>query len=712
MEFPAFEVIPYSANAFCAIVERVTKSPFHRIKQKRQISYINNYLMHWPDPLPTGPHKLTMVVENYYIDNHYIEDFSQYFVRCFNSYPRDCCRIHFLLNSSISYSSLKQALHTHQDQIECASLNEKYLGYLVIRPLPETFLAKVCLRPYLQFAKEIEPNLILAKEYNASLFGIPLNVKTIAFQEQDGVLSACATSALWSLLHAHPCVSFNNLPSSISITKSAYSESQGSGSIFPNKGLSIEMICRSLQANHLESQVIDVQNKSKLLLEEIYAYCSGGLPLILGVNVKGSTPINAKKSPSYKEQENTSHAVTILGFRVDEKPVTGILNGHDSFRTKADRISRIFAHDDRTGPFTRILLTSKLQWTVQIDRNVSLNRFPQEIYIPTNLVIGVYHKIRIHYPRIRESCRTLIERLVQVLDYWTREYQKENNKSIVAKLKEMRSMLSDLEWDIKLQDVSKLKKRVFEDSSISDGRERVLTKNLPRFIWSAKASFNDKDFFELLFDATDIPQGTAFLDIIHYGNSSQEIFSVFERFCKKNIQAFQNDVRFENIPPDNIWGIVSYFAKKPSISYLLDNLFGELKSPHSIKEHETLDDAVYDQKPVRITSKKDVPSLSRSKRYIWVIDEDGCLVIGSEDAVEGGGYNGHPTLLSGGPGRIAGELKYKAGRRWVINSRSGRYSYRYSSQESVIFLQNALRERFRLYFGQKYSISIEKAAST
>ena len=44
---------------------------------------------------------------------------------------------------------------------------------------------------------------LLDREYKVSLFGIDLAINTIAFQEQDRVVSACATSALWSMYHAH-----------------------------------------------------------------------------------------------------------------------------------------------------------------------------------------------------------------------------------------------------------------------------------------------------------------------------------------------------------------------------------------------------------------------------------------------------------------------------------------------------------------------------
>ena len=82
-------------------------------------------------------------------------------------------------------------------------LNDKsYLGCIVLRPIPKTFLCKVCLRPY-ERDKNRLTKYWLSADYDISLFGIPLKIKTIAFQEQDKVLSACATTALWTFFHAH-----------------------------------------------------------------------------------------------------------------------------------------------------------------------------------------------------------------------------------------------------------------------------------------------------------------------------------------------------------------------------------------------------------------------------------------------------------------------------------------------------------------------------
>jgi len=177
-----------------------------------------------------------------------------------------------------------------------------------------------------------------------SLFGINLKVESAAFQEQDKILSACATTSLWSFFHAHPHNTFN-LPSSSSITRSAYPEENGHHRECPNSGLSTDMICRSLCAYDFAPEYFEFSNKEydlipkseklNLLREYIFSYCSSGLPLILGVSVRDSIT----------DEDKGLHAVTILGYALKDDVSTPLIS---------HRLEKLYIHDDRFGPFLKI----------------------------------------------------------------------------------------------------------------------------------------------------------------------------------------------------------------------------------------------------------------------------------------------------------------------------------------------------------------------
>ncbi len=72
------------------------------------------------------------------------------------------------------------------------------------------------------------------------------------------------------------------------------------------------------------------------------------------------------------------------------------------------------------------------------------------------------------------------------------------------------------------------------------------------------------------------------------------------------------------------------------------------------------------------------PRLSRTRKYLWLVDRDGKLMMGVEAPILGGEAGmkyGHPSLNGGGEARIAGELEFDPpSGRWVVNNKSGRYS--------------------------------------
>ena len=84
--------------------------------------------------------------------------------------------------------------------------------------------------------------------------------------------------------------------------------------------------------------------------------------------------------------------------------------------------------------------------------------------------------------------------------------------------------------------------------------------------------------------------------------------------------------------------------------------------------------------------------LIKEKKYIWVINELGDIVIG-EDVHQGDEYKGHPTLIDGKPGRVAGELMFNYEiNLWMANLKSRAYSgnIQANSDEYYVYLKSVL----------------------
>lgn len=90
----------------------------------------------------------------------------------------------------------------------------------MILPIPGAHFGKVCLATYPAEESKVRCFPVL-KKYYAHLLGLSLCVESVAFQEQDNVVSACATSALWSAFHAIKSVNSEDVHSPFRITQNA-----------------------------------------------------------------------------------------------------------------------------------------------------------------------------------------------------------------------------------------------------------------------------------------------------------------------------------------------------------------------------------------------------------------------------------------------------------------------------------------------------------
>ena len=679
----AYGIFEYNTNNFCAYISYQTETPLSYIKQKPQITYLDNYLTN----LTSSPSKKVFIYENEYIDKHYLEDYSYYYVKCFKTYRKTCSRVHFFEFHDDNLDFKKEFSRALNGESTFIS-NENYLGYIVIRPIPQAFFAKICLKSYYEEKRRLSKYIILKKQ-QVSLFGINLEVKSVAFQEQDKILSACATTSLWSFFHAHPHKNISALPSSSSITQSAYPEQNGYVREFPNTGLSTEMICRSLRAydfapeyfefSKKDNDLLPQDEKIKLLKEYIFSYCSSGLPLILGVLVKDSCTSN----------EKGLHAVTILGYSLKEEEIDSPLISH--------KLEKLYVHDDRLGPFLKIDFDTTA-FNVSLFSNATVtenHHFENEQYIPDTLIVGLYHKIRIPYLGIKNTCLDLQELISQYLE---RKGQKQEA-----------SIFNDFKWDIQIKLNKDLKSFIL--SSQITNKEKYLTKSWPKYLWSATAYYKNILVFEMLFDATDIDHGDVFLDIIPIDANADGIVELLKVYSDDH---FHNKIQqgFNISNQDTyVWGIIKYFREKDSYTKTLSELYGYLKIPKMIKAEELTNDMIINQCEVRLNKQNSsatnfqlVKHLPVDIQYIWVIDKEGFLCIGKEKI---GSSRGHPTLTDGMPARIGGQVKFNdINGIWEVDPFSGRYSSEYTEEEKREYVENAIKYKFASYFLEEEFVAI------
>ena len=96
----------------------------------RQLLYLGNYLKE------LGCR--TIVWESHYIDRDYIHDMALFYARSLRGYPNHCQRLHFFTAEFDGEGWIRMLADAGGGQraAVCDGLNNAYLGFCVIRPLP------------------------------------------------------------------------------------------------------------------------------------------------------------------------------------------------------------------------------------------------------------------------------------------------------------------------------------------------------------------------------------------------------------------------------------------------------------------------------------------------------------------------------------------------------------------------------------------------
>jgi hypothetical protein len=487
----------------------------------------------------------TMIVENDYTDIDYLDDFATYYVRCHYNYPKTCKRIHFFSIPLISYETFLEVV-TNDEPVNqvVTDLCDSYLGFTVARPLPRAIIGRTIVKTCSVDNDSETRQFPCTKDYSVNLFGIELFIKnSLAFQQQDKVVSACATVALWCCFHKLSNLFNTALPRPSAITRAA-TEPLNNKRGFPSKGLNVEQICRAITHFGLEPEVISIERKSQSstpVISLIYSYLRMGLPVILGCEV--ATRKDGKLRVVGK------HAVPIVGYNLNESRQFNrecdLSEDYRGARMIGLRIDRFYTHDDQEGPFSRMGIidyesiksteeesTERHPIAFKVTRENDLGSEERKIMYPVTIIVPTYNKVRISFLDL--------QRLIKRTGYAMYEAMMVNAKQAVAdgldgeSLADIeRYVLESMEWDIYLSmtnDFKKEVKRKIEKISkdglgnppyLKEKIRQVMTTQGPRFIWCLSLRIHQLDgsivpIMDILCDATGISHAFPAYDLIWY----------------------------------------------------------------------------------------------------------------------------------------------------------------------------------------------------
>ena len=641
--YSSFLICDFAKETLSNLVRVRFGDNFPDIIKKKQINYLFHYL--------TDLEAKSILLETEYIDKDYLEDYSRYYLKCFSRYGERCARLHFF-SSDVDHSKIRNGLEENPSEFQ-RDLQKSYLGFVVLKPLPKTFIGKTCLKVYPSLISK-PTKKVIHKKYTVNLFGISLSVDSIAFQEQDKVVSACATTAIWTLLHAQRMRHLDSVPSSSEITLSAINHIKNSTNSFPNAGLSNKQIARAFDIYKLRHHKINFEGSKiiSLLKDLIKYHINSDIPLLLGAEVF------AKGKGGDADAFIGSHAVTILGYEEDGTEFS------------------LYIHDDQFGPYAKAKLSQIT--TCPDDKELSCAIFLQEkidgewldseqYLVPFDLFIPTHPKVRIPSTCIRNTCFLIAE---EYKVNWPSE-----------------ETLGSFSFDIKLNTLSEYRAEVLRNKAFIN-RYDIVTKNSARFLWVANFyDSSDNDLvMSIAFDATDIPHGKSILHIAYTNEPFYKSLGfAFDKYDSLNLPMEGMDNFFQSF-------IQFLREKKEDYRNYLDAQYGEPRAPKKIKSHEVNANNLGEIPLERFYGTRKglrIEQYLNAENNIWAIALDGALLIGKEV-----NDMGHPCLTGFESARVAGEIHIIDG-VVTINGKSGRFSTDYSNVNTLV--ENALN-RFREIF--------------
>ncbi|RPH34532.1 MAG: hypothetical protein EHM93_00420 [Bacteroidales bacterium] len=435
-----------------------------KIENRFHFKYFLNYL--WKDA--DGLKAQTILLEKDYTSASYLGDYINYYAHCYRPYLKKCRRVHFFREKFDDNTFVRMLTDS---KCEYDKNWKSYLGYIVVKPLPKGVIGATLIKPY---DKKDKRFYTAKRDYSVNLFGKTLNIESLPYQEQDGIVGSCASSALWFAFQKTRELFHTSVPNPSDITISAGYDSFHTGKSFPSNGLEISQICMAVHAIGLISELrvsSEYISDNKWLKSFVYAYSRMGIPILMGMDI----------------EKRGEHLITINGYRFSHtKKKTKRISKID-LELQSNEIIKFYAHDDQTGPFSRVEFVSKgyqfnTSWWDNINSEIGLGANAICIIVP------LVNTIKVTFENILEEAT--------ILDF----------------VFDMHIELK-FTWDIYLIESNKYKEEIRSeliknDKQYNSCAAEILFESLPKYVWVAKAYIRngDKDYliFDLLYDAIDV----------------------------------------------------------------------------------------------------------------------------------------------------------------------------------------------------------------
>lgn len=299
----------------------------------------------------------SVIIENNYLDQDYLEEYSEFYCRSFEPYSSKTCRLHFF-KEYITYNDLKDLT------------KKQYLGYSVVRPINSYCTGRTVIKsPY------DDDNIHFTSckaTFDANLLGSNLEIKGAPFIQQDSNVNVCAQASMWmASYYIHQKYGYSRFyPPEITSLATRY---MCVGP--PRTGLDPIQIVTAFRDMGYQVARFPVNSSQDKYINGIkmliYSYVKSEIPVILVL----------------KTNTGYYHAICVVGYKYK---ADFAISSQDLFRP--NNIEHFYYQDDASGPYRILYKDKPPQGDFSIKNNIKIIivPLPKQITLQAN---DVYERI-------------------------------------------------------------------------------------------------------------------------------------------------------------------------------------------------------------------------------------------------------------------------------------------------------------------------------
>jgi hypothetical protein len=287
-----------------------------------------------------------IVEESDYVDDDHMAALARFYrFRNLETKSR-CRRLHLLM------ADAGHAAPLSLDRLD----GYRYLGYIVLRPFPHANFGRSLLSP-----RWLEPKATIGcvAMYRAHLAGKRFDFEAVPWIQQDQMVSACASAALFVCTQhlAHFLDRGQRLFSTAEITDLATTASLATGRAMPSGGLNTDQMAFAFREMGYEPQLyLETESITKFRANDlIHTYVSSGIPIVLSLLHPSTGYGHAITVVGHRQEDIEASSLDRIGFEVrPDSSQSSEIKGRYSL--ESGFCKSFVVQDDASGPFRTLEL--------------------------------------------------------------------------------------------------------------------------------------------------------------------------------------------------------------------------------------------------------------------------------------------------------------------------------------------------------------------